>query len=80
MKSVGVMLVFCGMFTACVTEKEIQVERVHVQLIKVDTLYRESGNLKALTWKTENNMKFYSIEPIEAEVPIGTTMGLMMRR
>jgi hypothetical protein len=81
MKSVFLILAGWLCFSSCNSSKEIQVERVNVQLVRVDTIYRQSGYLKILTWQTTDRLRYLSIEPLSASyMPVGVTMGMLIRR
>jgi NAD dependent epimerase/dehydratase family enzyme len=80
MKIIFLLVVLWLCAVACNSGREIQVERVSVQLVRIDTITRESGLLKVLTWETPNNLRFTSIEPIDSSIPLGVTMGVLMRR
>lgn len=43
---------------ACNFGKEIQVERVNAELIRIDTVFRDTGPFKVFTWKTNNRLTF----------------------
>lgn len=80
MKSGLFFLLVALIISACSASREIQVERVSVQLVKIDTIFRESGNLKAFTWEASNHVRYFSIEPIGAEIPLGATIGMLIRK
>ena len=78
------MYVYAGTVTflaCCNFGKEIQVERVNVQLVKIDTIYRESGDFKVFTWKSDDRLMYQSVEPIDAASPdVGTTIAMLIKR
>lgn len=80
MKSVVVVFACMTCLLACSSSREIQVERVNAHVVRIDTLFRESGNLKAITWQDENRLRYYSLEPIESRLSVGTSMGMLIRK
>lgn len=78
------ILFFAGalsLFAACNFGKEIQVERVNMQLVRIDTIYRETGDFKVFTWESENRLKYQSLEPITSPGPdLGTTIAMLIKR
>jgi hypothetical protein len=67
--------------SSCTFEKEIQVERVSVELVKVDTVFRSSGSMKVLTWRTNNNLNYFSLEPLEAPpMDVGSTTVMLIKK
>lgn len=67
--------------SSCYFEKDIQVERVNVELVKIDTIFRQSGSVKVLTWKTANRLSYVSLEPIDApQMNIGSTSVMLIKR
>jgi hypothetical protein len=81
MKRVLGALVFAtSLIYSCTTGRDIQVEKMNVHLIRIDTVFRQSGTQKLLTWEAENRVRFTSIEPLESSLAVGTTMGMLIRR
>lgn len=66
---------------SCVAEKEIQVEAVIVELVKVDTIQRHMNiPEQMLTWKTADEMRFVSYASLNSHYLIGSKMQVMMRK
>lgn len=65
---------------SCYAKKEIQVEMVDAELVKIDTIYRSTGHEQLLYWKGENNLQFISFVPISKSYRVGAKMPVMLRR
>lgn len=66
---------------SCEAEKEIQVEALYVELVKVDTIQRHMNiPEQMLTWKTEDDIRFVSYASINSQYLVGSKMQVMMRK
>ena len=66
---------------ACGPSKEINVEMVNAQLVKVDTIYRSSENPKQqLTWRDSDNIEYISIVSMNRSYPLGVIMSMLRPR
>ena len=76
------MVAFAGLLllAGCISDKELQIEMISVQLVKVDTISRGDRYEKMLTWQTNDRTRFYSFEDLEADYPVGTSMRVMVRK
>ena len=80
MKLLFILIVSTWLFS-CVAEKEIQVEAVIVELVKVDTIQRHMNiPEQMLTWKTEDEIRFVSYASLNSQYLIGSKMQVMMRK
>lgn len=68
------------LFTACVSERSLQVSVVQAELVKVDTLFRNSEYVQLLTWRSPERMKFVSYAGIKEYYPVGARMAVFMPR
>jgi hypothetical protein len=66
----------CG----CRVEKDIQVEFVKTELIRIDTIRRYPKDVKLLTWQDDRNIRYTSYITLERHLPVGTQMLVMRRR
>jgi hypothetical protein len=67
--------------SSCYFQRDIQVERVNVELVKIDTVFRSSGSMKVLTWRTDSNLSYFSLEPLEApQMDIGSTTVMLIKK
>lgn len=67
-------------FTACVSERSLQVSVVQAELVKVDTLYRNSKYVQLFTWRSPERMQFVSYAGIKEYYPVGAKMAVFMPR
>jgi hypothetical protein len=66
--------------TGCTSPKQIQVELVNAELIKIDTIFRQTNDLKQLTWKDKDQIQYVSFAAMNEVYPIGTRMLVMRTR
>ena len=65
----------------CTTTKEINVELVSAQLIKIDTVYRNSDSPKQqLTWRDKDNIEYISLVSMDKSYPVGTVLNMLRQR
>ena len=82
MKTILAALAFIAVIvTACGPSREINVEVVSAQLVKVDTIYRSSDNPKQqLTWRDSDNIEYISIVSMNRSYPVGVVMSMLRPR
>jgi hypothetical protein len=74
----GVALV---VIAGCYTSKEMQVEIVKAELIRIDTINRYSNIQKqVLTWKDEFNMEYVSFAEMNQVYVLGTKIPMLKTR
>ena len=65
----------------CRSGREISVELVSAQLIKIDTIYRYSGEPKQLLrWRDVDNIEYVSIVAMNKKYPLGLTLNVLRQR
>ncbi|HKZ65053.1 MAG TPA: hypothetical protein VJ111_01790 [Chitinophagaceae bacterium] len=79
MKTILAAMCFLAVI-GCNTGKEIQVEMVQAELIRIDTLFRQSNNRKLLTWRDQNNIEYISFVSMNHTYPLGISMIVMRAR
>lgn len=66
---------------ACSSSREIQMNMVDVQLVKIDTVQRYANqDRKLLTWRSDDNVDYITFEPLHVSYPMGTHMRVMVRK
>jgi uncharacterized protein YcfL len=82
MKTIITLLLAAVTFCGCYSHREIQVEMVSAQLIRIDTIYRYSGgqSKQQLTWRDSENMEYVSYAPLQTNYYVGTRMAVMRSR
>ena len=74
------ILVAVSLFS-CSMERQVQVKMVDVELVKVETVYRDSNQQeKILTWQDDNYIQYISYEPVNSVANIGSRMKMLVRR
>lgn len=66
----------CG----CRVEKDIQVEFVKAELIRIDTIGRYPKERKQLTWQDQDKIRYTSYMSIDKPISVGLQMLVMRRR
>lgn len=65
----------------CTSVKEVQVEMIQAQLIKIDTIYRNPNIARQqLTWKGEDNIEYVSFVAMDRVYPLGLSLLVMKTR
>ena len=65
---------------SCYTNKEIQVEMVNAELVKIDTIYRFTNDQQQLTWRDEFNVEYVSFAAMGRTYAVGTRMMVLRTR
>lgn len=81
MKTIIVVLALVGL-TSCFSRRELQVEMVSAQLVRIDTVHRYYPNeyKQQLTWRDEQNVEYVSYVPLQAVYMVGTKMAVLKSR
>jgi uncharacterized protein YcfL len=81
MKTVLVVFVVLLVVIGCRSTREINVEMVSAQLIKIDTVFRGSNEPKQqLTWRDKDDIEYVSLVSMSRLYPLGLTMNLLRQR
>ena len=75
-------LMCIALFCACGFSREIEVDFVNAELVKIDTVYRYPNTYQqVLTWKSvENNVQYVTYTPLSNAYSLGSRMLVMVRR
>jgi hypothetical protein len=65
---------------SCAFQRNVEVEVVDAQLIKIDTIARGEMQEQQLTWKDNLNLEYISYVPIERNYTVGVRMQMLRRR
>ena len=81
MKTILVLLAVIGL-AGCFSRKELQVEMVSAQLVRIDTIHRYYPNeyRQQLTWRDDENVEYVSYAPMQAVYSVGTKMSVLKSR
>ena len=66
--------------TGCSSTKQIQVELVNAELIKIDTVFRQPKDLKQLTWRDQDHIQYVSFASMNEAYTLGTRLLVMRAR
>jgi hypothetical protein len=64
----------------CTYGKELQVEMVKAELIKIDTVFRQPNVKKMLTWRDESNIEYVTFVSMTQSYVLGTSMMVLRQR
>ena len=66
----------------CTSYRELQqIDMVQVQVVRIDTIWRYTENIKQLTWKDSRDIQYVSYISLGNEsYPIGSSMYMMKKR
>jgi hypothetical protein len=69
-------------FLACGTVREVEVDFVSTELVKIDTVFRYPNNYEqVLTWKSaENNVQYVSYDSLNKSYSLGARMLVMVKK
>ena len=79
MKTILVAMIVLAVI-GCTSSREIQVEMVRVELIKIDTVFRHEAELKQLTWKDQDNVRYISFADLNHAYVLGLRSTVMRHR
>ena len=65
---------------SCYSKKELQVEMVNAELIRIDTVYRAPHDQQQLTWRDDMNIEYVSFAAITQTYRIGTKVLFLRSR
>jgi hypothetical protein len=82
MKTILILLVIAALTGCYSSRRDLQVEIVSAELIRIDTIHRYSPAeyRQQLTWRDEQNMEYVSFAPMEAVYAVGTRMPVLKTR
>jgi hypothetical protein len=70
----------CAAAIGCGSTKEIQVEMVRAELVRIDTVFRRPDTKQQLTWKDQDNIRYISFAAMDQTFPLGISMVVMRTR
>jgi hypothetical protein len=82
MKTMIVLLLAMVALASCYTPREIQVDIVSAQLVRIDTVFRymNDKSQQVLTWRDNENIEYVSYVPLQASYTVGTRMAVLRKR
>ena len=71
----------CMAIASCTSTRDLQVEMITAQLVKIDTISREPQFQKQLlTWRSQDNIEYISYASMNSVYSIGAIMTLLRTR
>ena len=82
MKTMIVLLLAAVSLASCYSPREIQVDIVSAQLVRIDTVFRymNDKSQQVLTWRDNENIEYVSYVPLQANYTVGTRMSMLRQR
>jgi hypothetical protein len=82
MKTMIVLLLAMVALASCYSPREIQVDIVSAQLVRIDTVFRylNDKSQQVLTWRDNENIEYVSYVPLQASYTVGTRMSVLRKR
>jgi len=80
MKTIVSIAAITMLCSCAASYKEVQVEVVNAELVRIDTISRYNKTEKVLTWKSSDNVRFVSYADIGSNYIVGSRMMVLMRR
>ena len=82
MKTMIVLLLAMVALASCYSPREIQVDIVSAQLVRIDTVFRYTNDKsqQLLTWRDNENIEYISYVPLQANYTVGTRMAVLRKR
>jgi hypothetical protein len=82
MKTFILLLLAAVVLASCYSPREIQVDIVSAQLVRIDTVYRYTSynTQQVLTWRDNENVEYISYAPMQANYIVGTRMAVLRKR
>ena len=82
MKTMIVLLLAVEVLASCYSPREIQVDIVSAQLVRIDTVFRylNDKSQQVLTWRDNENIEYVSYVPLQANYTVGTRMSMLRQR
>ena len=74
--AIAAIVLFCG----CYSYKEIQVQMMNAELIRIDTVYRYERHEQVLTWKGADNSHFVSYAALGQDFIVGSRVTVFVRK
>jgi len=76
-----VLLLATAVTYSCVADKEIQMDLIDVELVKIDTIQRyNDADQQLMTWRDVHNVSYITFEPMTTSYKVGSFMKVMVRK
>ncbi|HEV7780014.1 MAG TPA: hypothetical protein VGO58_02055 [Chitinophagaceae bacterium] len=75
-----ILIVLLTGIMGCYTSKEIEVEMIQAELVRIDTITRHPDTRKMLTWRDQDDINYVSYAEMYENYSLGLRMMVMRRR
>lgn len=76
----GLLLTGVVALAGCFSSRDIQVDVVNAELVRIDTVYRYPEYKKVLVWKTPSNVEYLSFAAMKDVYTVGSKLPVLVRR
>ena len=80
MKTFLALLSAAAVVSSCYTPRDVQVDLVCAELIRIDTIVRHTAQEQQLTWRDDFKMEYISYAAMERKFIVGTRMTVFRQR
>lgn len=80
MKTGFFVIAAAAAFAGCYSSREVQVDFVNAELVRIDTIYRHPEQHQVLTWQTGDNIRYISYAPINKPFTVGARIAVMVKK
>lgn len=80
MKTVLSVALATTLFCGCYSFKEVEVQMMHAELVKIDTIYRYDRREQVLTWRSPDNTQYVSYAALGPVFTLGSKVAVFVRK
>ena len=80
MKTFLVLLSAAAIVSGCYTPRDVQVDLISAELVKIDTIVRHTAQEQQLTWRDDYKMEYISYAAMERRFIVGTRITVFRQR
>jgi hypothetical protein len=80
MKAVWVVAAALSLQACVSSSRSVQVAVVDAELVRIDTLFRYKSPVKLLTWRSSDQVEYFSYAQLNEPFNVGARMPVLMRR
>ena len=80
MKTFLALLSTAAICSSCYTPRDLQVDLISTELVRIDTIVRHTAQEQQLTWRDDSKMEYVSYAALERKFIVGTRMTVFRTR
>ena len=80
MKTFLGLIAIAAICSSCFTHRDLQVDLISAELVKIDTIVRHTQQEQQLTWRDDSRMEYVSYADMNRSFRIGTRMTVFRTR